>query len=53
MFFEDELIALRDQNKAHAEALQEDPNASQSDLFSGISPAIVFPRAVLSFQGVG
>lgn len=35
MFFEDELIALRDQNRAHADALLEDPSASQRDLFTG------------------
>ena len=36
MFFEDELIALRDQNKAHAEALEEDPSmAGQGGLFAG------------------
>eukprot|EP00904_Undaria_pinnatifida_P002033 jgi/Undpi1/11830/HiC_scaffold_4.g01529.m1 len=36
MFFEDELIALRDQNKAHADALEEDPSkGNQRDLFEG------------------
>ncbi|CAM9103844.1 unnamed protein product, partial [Laminaria digitata] len=36
MFFEDELIALRDQNKAHADALEEHPTrGNQSDLFEG------------------
>ncbi|CAN0468514.1 unnamed protein product, partial [Ectocarpus sp. 8 AP-2014] len=34
MFFEDELIALRDQNKAHADAAEEDPSkGNQRDLF--------------------
>ena len=37
MFFEDELIALRDQNKAHADALEEDPSkGNQRDLFEGV-----------------
>ncbi|CAM9353720.1 unnamed protein product [Sphacelaria rigidula] len=36
MFFEDELIALRDQSKAHADAFKDDPDASQRDLFSGM-----------------
>ncbi|CAM9506371.1 unnamed protein product [Ectocarpus sp. 12 AP-2014] len=36
MFFEDELIALRDQNKAHADAAEEDPSkGNQRDLFEG------------------
>eukprot|EP00752_Nemacystus_decipiens_P004800 g4368.t1 len=36
MFFEDELIALRDQNKAHADAHEEDPSkGNQRDLFEG------------------
>lgn len=37
MFFEDELIALRDQNKAHADAMRdEDPSkGNQRDLFEG------------------
>lgn len=36
MFFEDELIALRDQNKAHADAQEEDPSkGNQRDLFEG------------------
>ncbi|CAN0078951.1 unnamed protein product [Scytosiphon promiscuus] len=37
MFFEDELIALRDQNKAHADAMKdEDPSkGNQRDLFEG------------------
>ncbi|CAB1120607.1 unnamed protein product [Ectocarpus sp. CCAP 1310/34] len=37
MFFEDELIALRDQNKAHADAAEEDPSkGNQRDLFEGV-----------------
>ncbi|CAN0312776.1 unnamed protein product [Pylaiella littoralis] len=36
MFFEDELIALRDHNKAHADALEDDPSkGNQRDLFEG------------------
>lgn len=37
MFFEDELIALRDQNKAHADAVKDDPDATDRDLFSGVT----------------
>ncbi len=52
MFFEDELIALRDQNKAHADAAEEDPSGgNQRDLFEGVfvcaSPlALLLPSTV-------
>lgn len=43
MFFEDELIALRDQNKAHADAAEEDPSkGNQRDLFEGACVFVPF-----------